>query len=534
MSQSLFPISRQLGPFGPIRVLVVFSLELALIHFTRHSFGFECYRNSTAFCSVARNALLASYGLAAVLVLLGLFDRRAFLRLLSYSDVRPGPFLMNLTGLGTLIATLPLLQMDLTTGAFTALGLLWGCAIGFLVLGTILMIGPFRAWGQLLRRLGWATPFVVIAGASGPFIAIRLRPIWEAEVLASFTFDATTWLLATWGTQVESFPDTRIIGADDFFVSIAASCSGIEGLVLTTTFAVIYLVLFRSNLRFPQALFILPVALLASWALNVFRIALLVQIGISGFPALAVGGFHSHAGWLMFTVLSLGIVMAAQAIPLFHKPVEDTDTAPAALPPFFSDPVVAQILPFVIFMASALLASTFAHDPILAYPARAIAMGAVLTLFWPYLSTLPWRIDGVSVLAGIAIAVLWIVTASEPETVPAVAQLGGFAALLWVVARCLGTTVFVPIIEELFFRGYLLDRIAPLGSAPLRTAIGVVITSGAFALLHDRWIEAALAGVVFAALTLRSRNLTDAIIAHAVANGLIAAWALTTGNWAMV
>lgn len=288
---------------------------------------------------------------------------------------------------------------------------------------------------------------------------------------------------------------------------------------------------------FPHALFILPLALLASWALNAVRIALLVQIGISGYPGLAIGGFHSHAGWLMFTILSLLIVLTAQAVPIFHAKTRgitgDLPPAPAVLP-FFSDPVVAQIFPFLVFMASALLASTFTQEPALAYPSRAAAMGIALALFWPYLENLPWRIDPLSVAAGVAVAGLWVATAPAPESAPPIEALGTFAAIVWVIARCLGTAVFVPIIEELFFRGYLMNRIAPAGATALRISLAVVVTTALFALLHDRWIEAAIAGLVFAGLALRSRNVTDAIVAHAVANGLIAAWALATGNWAMI
>jgi membrane protease YdiL (CAAX protease family) len=59
----------------------------------------------------------------------------------------------------------------------------------------------------------------------------------------------------------------------------------------------------------------------------------------------------------------------------------------------------------------------------------------------------------------------------------------------------------------------------------------VVISTALFALLHDRWIVAAIAGLVFAGLAWRSRNITDAILAHGVANGLIALFAFATGAW---
>lgn len=536
----LLPNSRQFRPAGALRVALVIAAELAVIHFLRHRFGFECQLDQTPLCGAARNALLASYGVAAALVLLGLFDGRAIRHLLRYSDTRAVPLIANMLGLSLLIASLPLLRADLGPAGVAALWALWAAAAAAVIAGATLMLAPLRIWRSVLRRLGWVAPLAVIAGATAPFAARMLYPLWQVETLAALTFDMVTRLLTLAGTPVQSFPDTRVIGAESFFVNVANSCSGVEGLVLTTIFAAIYMALFRRTLRFPHALLILPLALLASWALNAVRIAVLVQIGISGYPGLAIGGFHSHAGWLMFTILSLLIVLTAQAVPLFHARVQvaggeqEASDAPPAPPPFLSDPVVAQILPFAVFMASALLASTFAQEPALAYPMRAAAMGVVLALFWPYLEALPWRVDPASVLAGIAVAGLWIIAAPAPGSPPPVAALSGFAALVWVVARCVGTAVFVPVIEEIFFRGYLLNRIAPPGAPALRVAGAVVVTTALFAVLHDRWLEAALAGLVFAALALRARNVTNAIVAHAVANALIAGWALATGNWAMI
>ncbi len=522
---------------GVFRFLFLIAAELSIIHFARHSFGFECHLDGTPFCAIARNTLLASYSLAATLILVGLFDRRAFVHLLNRTDTHPVPLLVNTAGLTALIATLPFLRSDLSPAATWALAGIWAVGVPALAGGAALMLAPWRSWKAFFRRLGPVAPLAALAGASAPFLAQRIKPLWDAETLSSATFALVERLLLLIGTPVESFPETRVIGAEGFFVNIAPSCSGIEGLALTTLFATIYLTLFRADLRFPHALLILPVALCASWLLNAVRITVLVQLGVIGFPGLAVGGFHSHAGWLMFTLLSLGIVLAAQTIPFFHKRGRNLPAPGTQSPghvPFLSDPIVAQILPFVVFMASALLASTFAETPALAYPARAAAMGMALAIFWPYLEDLPWRLDPFAVAAGLAIAALWIVTAEPAETPAFLSQLGAGALALWILARCVGTAVFVPIIEELFFRGYLLSRLAPVGAGPARAALALLVTTAVFAALHDRWIAAAVAGVVFAALTLRSRNVTDAIVAHAVANALIAGWALATSNWAMI
>ena len=518
---------------GLVKVVIFLLAELLLIHVSRHVFGFECHRERYGFCTMARNLLLVVYSLSAAFVLLGLFARDAWRDLLSDANLRAMPLGLSLSGLIILIVSLPLLSLDLSGAGQAGIYLLWAIFGSMTAAGALLMIAPPARWRTFFQVLGWRIPAVALAGTAAPFIALQMRPFWQIEVLSDLTFKIVVWLLAAWGQTVVTVPQDKVIGSGDFFINIAPSCSGIEGLVLTTVFALIYLALFRRDLRFPHALIILPVALLASWLLNSLRIAVLVQIGISGHPELAVGGFHSHAGWLMFTLLSLGIVVATQYIGIFRlNPIQAVPETEA--PPFFSDPIVAQILPFIVFMASALLASTFNDTPAVVYPLRVLAMAMVLALVWPHLRALPWRLDPLAIGAGVFIAIYWIALGPAGPGEPPIGEAGALLFGFWLVTRVVGTALFVPVIEELFFRGYLIDRIAPEDAPKRNVVIAVVISTAAFAALHDRWIAAAVAGVIFALLVLRSRNVTDAIIAHAAANALIAAWAIGTGNWAVI
>ena len=52
--------------------------------------------------------------------------------------------------------------------------------------------------------------------------------------------------------------------------------------------------------------------------------------------------------------------------------------------------------------------------------------------------------------------------------------------------------------------------------------------------MHERWLVATLAGVVFALVYLRRGRLADAIAAHMVANLIVAGWAVATGDWAAI
>ncbi|MEL6586497.1 MAG: exosortase E/protease, VPEID-CTERM system, partial [Pseudomonadota bacterium] len=215
--------------------------------------------------------------------------------------------------------------------------------------------------------------------------------------------------------------------------------------------------------------------------------------------------------------------------------------APApALPPLSQDWNVARILPFAVFMFSALLASTFFQHPALAYPLRVALMVGALWVFHRALARLSPRVDTVALGTGLAIGLAWIATtpAQDPDAAQglqiALAGLGGVALTIWIAARIIGTAILVPVIEELFFRSYLLDRLIPKRTWPF-ILLGVAISTAAFAILHDRWLAAALAGLVFAWLALRPQGrVEDAILSHMVANAAIALAALLSGNWALI
>jgi exosortase E/protease (VPEID-CTERM system) len=260
----------------------------------------------------------------------------------------------------------------------------------------------------------------------------------------------------------------------------------------------------------------------------------LISIGIGGNAELAVNGFHSHAGWLMFTLLALAIVLVARQTGFFAKAAARRPSAP-----FWSDPVVAQILPFAIFMASALLASTFATMPALVYPLRALAIAVGLGLFLPLVRALDWRVDPLAVAVGLAIGILWAASAplaagGDPALTAALGALPGPALAGWILSRVIGTVVLVPVIEEQFFRSYLLQRLIGPKAGLWRLVLGVVVTSAVFGALHDRWVLAFVAGAAYAALRLRSGRISDAIIAHMVSNAWIAGAALLANDWSLI
>ena len=407
----------------------------------------------------------------------------------------------------------------LTAGALTAMlaGLFW-------------LAAP-RDWQRWLQgRTGTLLVIAVLAFLL-PDIAALLGPLWYWDILTETTFRGVVLLMSLVADDMVMAPPFQVIGTPDFLVSVADSCSGIEGFALITAFMGIYAWLFRDTLRMGRFWgVVLPVALALSWGLNILRITLLILIGDRVSPALAQNGFHSFAGWLFFMLLAFGVLVAASRISWLRK-----ETAAPAAPStrLSQDDTAVKLIPFIIFMVSGVIAQTFWTAPELAYPVQAALMfgalwwgRAVLVRYaqWP---------DMVSVLAGLAIGIGWLAMAPEAEPASgALMALPLWAFLLWAMTRIAGTVLFVPVIEELFFRGYLQSRL-DIGGWPGK-ALAIAVPTAAFAALHGRYLEAGIAGVIFALLVMRRGRLADAIAAHAVANALIAAVAAWRGDWGLI
>ncbi len=110
------------------------------------------------------------------------------------------------------------------------------------------------------------------------------------------------------------------------------------------------------------------------------------------------------------------------------------------------------------------------------------------------------------------------------------------ANLAFIAVRTFGCVAIVPVIEELFWRGWLMRwlvsrdfRKVPIGAY---TASAFWITAALFACEHGAFWEVGLAaGIVYNWWVVRTRSLADCIVAHATTNGLLSAYVLIGGNW---
>ncbi|MDP1534740.1 MAG: CAAX prenyl protease-related protein, partial [Rubrivivax sp.] len=91
------------------------------------------------------------------------------------------------------------------------------------------------------------------------------------------------------------------------------------------------------------------------------------------------------------------------------------------------------------------------------------------------------------------------------------------------------------VMEELFWRSFLMrwvQRPQFEGVDPRQVGVrAIVLSTFVFVLAHNLWLAAAIAGMVYALLYVRTGKLWVAVIAHAVTNGALGIWVVATGRW---
>jgi len=186
----------------------------------------------------------------------------------------------------------------------------------------------------------------------------------------------------------------------------------------------------------------------------------------------------------------------------------------------------------------------------LEYPLQVVVLAAFL--WWASRRIISFKIVNLlgSIAIGAAVFALWI---APDVLVPGwrehwlfsnslVGQPGSTVAPEWrsdwlvLISRTIKATVLVAIIEELFWRGWLMRWLIkpefesiPLGTYAAGAFWGV---AALFALEHGSyWEVGLLAGVVYNWWMVRTKSLGDLIVAHGVTNLLLSLYTIVYGQW---
>jgi exosortase E/protease (VPEID-CTERM system) len=425
---------------------------------------------------------------------------------------------------------------------------------------------PFRAWVETIHATGRLWLYSLLVGVAAWCLRFPLQMAWNWNVLAQgrilqvLAFRSAASVLGLILPSVIVNPASFTLGTERFCVNVEPACSGLEGLGLILVFTVAWLLFFRKENRFPQALVLIPCALAAAWLLNIARLVILILIGNAGAPQIAMVGFHSQAGWIAFTAVAYLFAMAAGKLRWVrqHPPAPSlsdsygssqgvlvsSGTGTWADTEKESPATAAYLVPFLAILAASFISRAASANFEWLYPLRFVAAGWAIWHYRKTYKTIRWRFGWESLAVGVAVFLIWIfphLRAAQPtaNTLGAeLNQLSPLARWAWISVRIVAAVVTVPLAEELAFRGFLARRLVnrsfdglPLGKL---TVLSILISSLVFGFMHgQQWMVGTAAGLGYALLARYKGRLGDAVAAHAVSNLLLAAWVLTRGDWGL-
>jgi len=183
------------------------------------------------------------------------------------------------------------------------------------------------------------------------------------------------------------------------------------------------------------------------------------------------------------------------------------------------------------------------------YTAKTLAGGLLLWIFWRYYTPIRWNHLGLGVLVGLFGTVLWIGTEyatqsiglthpPDPSTIynPDVMLHEQWQRWLFLCIRVTGPTLVVPVMEELFFRDFLM-RMLVRGARFEDVAVGtftwlsLIGMSVIFAIEHVQWPAGFLYGLMMGILLIRTKSLGSCIVAHAITNWTLYLYVIYRGDW---
>jgi membrane protease YdiL (CAAX protease family) len=231
-------------------------------------------------------------------------------------------------------------------------------------------------------------------------------------------------------------------------------------------------------------------------------------------------------------------------------------------------PALPLIAPLFLFMVFLSLQGFVPDQHYVLYPVVTVLVATVLMWFWSRLPSLAPSAPLLSIAVGVAGIILWvgldpwamqlnvflenaynhaIASVGLPSwstPVDPLHPIGRNPFLLyrplyaWILFgfRLAGIALCVPIMEELFWRAFLMRWLIreDFTSVPMGTyqPFSFWITTACFAAVHGpEWPLGAIVGILYGAWFVRTKNLGNIVLAHGVTNLLLALYCLFTNEW---
>ena len=178
------------------------------------------------------------------------------------------------------------------------------------------------------------------------------------------------------------------------------------------------------------------------------------------------------------------------------------------------------------------------------YPVQTAFCAAILIWYWREYEWHRLARPIFTIAIGILVFGLWIspqvLFGASPRLEgfdPEILAPGSTAYWATVVLRFLRLVVVVPLVEEIFWRGFLLRYLidekfceVPFGKFSW-LSFGAVTVCFTFAHSSADWLAAAITGVLYNCVAYRTKSLSSCVLVHAVTNLLLGLWIMQTKQW---
>jgi uncharacterized protein len=213
----------------------------------------------------------------------------------------------------------------------------------------------------------------------------------------------------------------------------------------------------------------------------------------------------------------------------------------------FEKPWFVYVFPFALFLLLTEPARFFPSLSPFLYIIKSISVGSLLWLWRhkyaaDFSSGLSFHEILTAFFCGLLVLVIWIVpeeylfqVGQSPSFDPSALGESTFAVIVMIGVRLIGSSLVVPVMEELFWRSffmrYLINpdfRLVHIGAFTWFSFLGVAIL---FGLEHHRVLVGIIAGLLYGLLLTHQKNLKGVIVAHGVTNLGLGIYVIVTGNW---